>query len=295
MSDHHQPVLLQEAIRWLNVQAGKWYLDATFGRGGHTRAILDLGGSVIACDYDQVAIDFGEDAFHTELKEGRLRLLQTNFSQVFSALPETIKPLAGVLFDFGTSVEQLTDASRGFSFSEDGPLDMRLDQNLGVTAADLLNALPEAQLADLFKTYGGEEQARALAKRVVKVRQTQPLHTTQDLVKLVASIKKNHRSHLHPATKVFQALRIVVNSELQNIEAALPQALEALEDTGRLVTIAFHEGEDRLTKQFMNQAEHEGMGIKLTKKPITPSPEELKKNPRARSAKLRVFEKKPKN
>lgn len=290
MTDHHTPVLLTESLDWLQIEPDAWYLDATFGRGGHTQAILNQGGKVIALDYDQQAIEAGTTRFSEQLKNGSLKLIQANFSELTNVLADQ-PSISGILFDFGTSVEQLTDSSRGFSFQDDGPLDMRIDQNLGVTAADLLAVLDQKQLAKLFQEFGGEEQSKQIATAIVKTRSNQPITRTTQLVEIITKVKSNYHGNLHPATKVFQALRIAVNTELDNIEQALPAALQALAPTGRMVTIAFHEGEDRLAKHFLRQSEQAGLGKVLTKKPITPSPEELATNPRSRSAKLRAFEK----
>ncbi|HEX7017444.1 MAG TPA: 16S rRNA (cytosine(1402)-N(4))-methyltransferase RsmH [Patescibacteria group bacterium] len=286
----HQPVMLQEAVDALNVEANAWYVDATFGRGGHTQEILSRGGKVIAFDVDQQAIEYGQSKFADQITEGKLKLVRENFDRLESTLDRDQK-ISGILFDFGTSVDQLTDDERGFSFDSDAPLDMRMDNRLGVTAADLLNVLPEKQLADLFIEFGGEHQARSIAKAIVQNREKgQPLTTTRGLADLIIRTK-GRREALHPATKVFQALRIAVNSELDAIEAALPQAWNILQPGGRIVTIAFHEGEDRPVKHILKKWVAEGKGTIITDKPLTPSPAEVATNPRARSAKLRIFEK----
>lgn len=288
----HKSVMLQESIDGLQIQPNQWYVDATFGRGGHTQAIIKAGGNCIAFDWDTEAIEFGQTQFIREQEEQKLLLIHASFEQLYHELhklsPEQQHP-SGILFDFGTSTEQLTSAERGFSVHDDGPLDMRMDTRLGVQAKDLLGAVPEAQLADLFREYGGEEESRGVAKAIK--RSKEPITTTKQLTEIILRAKHRQSGHLHPATKVFQALRIAVNSELTAIELVLPQALDVLKPGGRIVTIAFHDGEDRLAKLAMRNWEAAGKGHCITGKPLSPSAEELKINPRARSAKLRVFEK----
>ena len=293
----HQPVLLNQAVELLAVQPDKWYVDTTFGRGGHTRAVLERQGKVIAFDHDATAIEYGQQEFSQNIAQKRLILIRENFDQLLKQVRDLqtqklVGQVAGILFDFGTSVDQLKDERRGFSFDADGPLDMRMDDRLGVTAYDLLYLLSEKQLEGLLRDQGGEEMARAIAQTITRYKQAhgQPPRTTRQLADLISSVKRS-RSHLHPATKVFQALRMAVNSELVSIEKALPQAFALLEPGGRLVTIAFHEGEDRLCKKLMRQLAQSGQAELLTKKPLTPSTQELAANPRARSAKLRALEK----
>lgn len=285
----------QEVLQFLNPQPECWYLDATFGSGGHTALLLKAGARVIALDWDLKAITAGQDRFREQIEAGQLLLIHAPFSQLTDTLTRLKKEqkmteqVSGCLFDFGTSTMQLLSHERGFTFHKDGPLDMRMDTRLGVTAADLLAALPEKQLAQLFKDFGGEEQAGSIAK-AIKLQKNAPT-TTTELVKIIESVKRRQRSHLHPATKVFQALRIAVNTELDEIATALPQALQSLKPTGVLVTIAFHEGEDRIVKHTLRDWEAAGEGVSITKKPHTPNPEEVQINPRARSAKLRAFQK----
>ena len=294
-SSIHQAVLLNETIEGLNIQPNAWYIDATFGRGGHTQAILNKGANVVAFDVDQSAIDHGQTEMSEEIESGKLILIRANFrelaQQLASLRPEVKQNIQGILFDFGTTVDQLKDTQRGFSFESDSELDMRMDDRLGVKAKDLLALIDENQLTLLFQEYGGEESSRAIAKAICTERQRHPITTTKQLVSIIERIKRN-RGHLHPATKVFQALRIAVNSELENIREALPQAIEVLQQGGRLVTIAFHEGEDRIAKQSMKAWEEQNSGEQQTKKPIEASETELQTNPRARSAKLRIFIKK---
>jgi 16S rRNA (cytosine1402-N4)-methyltransferase len=295
----HQAVLLTEAVAGLNVHPDEWYLDGTFGRGGHTREILNQGGNVLALDFDQEAIEAGQQAFSKEISDKRLILVRENFAKLYKVVTQAqeegqIGPLMGVLFDFGTSADQLTNEERGFSFNGgEGVLDMRMDNRLGVTARDLLGVLPAKQLAELFVEYGGERFARPIANAIVAYRQEHgPISTTGQLVTLIMQNKKGPRGHLHPATQVFQALRIAVNDELTNIKQGLEEALRVVRPGGRVVTIAFHEGEDRIAKHFLLDWDRKQLGTVMTKKPIEPSAAELEENPRARSAKLRIFEKK---
>ena len=289
----HKPVLLKQSMEALEVTKGKWYIDGTFGRGGHTQAILNLGGNVIAFDVDQEAIEYGQINFTKYLSEQRLILVRENFNKL-TELKQWFdqRPISGIIFDFGTSVDQLKDGQRGFSFDSDCELDMRMDTRLGVKAKDLLAILPENQLAQLFWTEGGENKSKQIAREICRVRKSQPISTTAQLVAVVNKVKRERTGKLHPATKVFQALRIATNMEMQNIREALPQALELLQTEGRIVTISFHEGEDRIVKQTFRQWEEQQRGKVLTPKPITPSQEEQHTNPRSRSAKLRIFIKK---
>lgn len=282
----------QEALENLAITADAWYIDATFGRGGHTRAILNQGGQVIAFDFDQEAIEFGQTEFADQLQAGHLILVRSNFDQLEKEVKQTgVSDIHGILFDFGTSTNQLMADDRGFSFNSPAPLDMRMDQRLGVTALDLLNVLPEKQLAELFKEMGGEWEGKSIAKAIKRKQVMQQgllKINAQQLAELIAQTKRDTHSKLHPATKVFQALRIAVNQELDSISQALPQALSLLKKGGRIVTIAFHEGEDRIVKRTFRAWEQAGKGSEINR--IEPSETEVAQNPRARSARMRVFE-----
>lgn len=294
MKTNHITVFLDQAIELLNVKPDCWYIDATFGGGGHTRNILSKGGKVLAFDFDEQAIEMGLEAFAQEIAKQQLILVQANFADLEKVVAENklTGQIDGLIFDFGTSTDQLMSEERGFSFSGLGELDMRMDKNLGVKAKDLLALLSEKQLTEVFSTYGGELEAKKIAKAIVAQRKAgRFISTNQDLVKLVEK-NKSYRGKTHPATKVFQALRIVVNDELANIEQVLPQALQVVNQGGRIVTIGFHEGEDRQFKVAFRNWEEKGFGTIVTKKAIEPSEEEVQKNPRSRSAKLRAFEKK---
>lgn len=286
--------MVEEVIKHLEIQPDQWYIDGTFGRGGHTREMLSKRGRVIAFDHDQTAIEYGRQEFKKEIEEGRLILIRENFNKLTDALAQLkSKPeIDGILFDFGTSVDQLKDEHRGFSFDSDAELDMRMDDRLGVKAKDLLILLGQKQLQSLFSELGGEEESKTISEAIVKRNATKPITTSRELAELIEKTKKHRPDKIHSATKVFQALRIAVNTELDNIEEALPQAFSLLKHQGKLVTIAFHEGEDRIVKTMMKHWEDANQGNQLFKKPLQPTEAEIAKNKRARSAKLRVFIKK---
>lgn len=296
----HQPVLLSTTLQMLEIKPEAWYVDATFGRGGHTQEILAKQGRVIAFDVDQEAIAYAQESFNQEIKDRRLILIKSNFANLGTELKnlqsrqaETIA-IHGILFDFGTSLDQIRAPHRGFSFDHpDAPLDMRMDQELGITASDLLTVLSVKQLSALFKDYGGEEHAKKIAQAIDRYRGKTRSNRIETVGQLLDIAFKNEprKSHLHPATKVLQALRIAVNDELSSIEQALPQAFKVLAENGRIVTIAFHQGEDVIVKNQFKEWEDQELGEILTKKPVTADEEELAKNPQSRSAKLRVFKK----
>lgn len=291
----HVPVLKNESLQALNVHPGEWYIDGTFGRGGHTAALLEAGAKVVAFDLDHEAITFGQEAFRSAIEAGDLQLIHGNFAHLTRHLKElefNAHQFAGAFFDLGMSSNQLEESHRGFSFQEDEPLDMRMNTDLGVTAADLINALPETHLKSLFWDYSQETAASAIARAIVQRRQQQPFQRTKELADLVAHIKGGRQpgSKLHPATKVFMALRMAVNTELDNLAILLDQISVWLAPGARLAFLSFHEGEDRLVKQHFRTWEKAEKGVQITKKPIGPTDTEIKHNPRSRSAKLRVFE-----
>ena len=294
MTNTHISVLLEEAVALLDIQSTQWYIDATFGRGGHTKAMLAQGARVIAFDWDHEAIEYGTKIFATEIADSKLLLIHESFTKISTVIEKLQKEhhqlkIAGILFDFGTSTPQLLSAERGFSFEGESELDMRMDTRLGVMAKDILALIPEKQLTELFSEYGGEQEARSIA-HAIKASES-PITTTKELSDLIVSVKKYSRPGIHPATKVFQALRIVVNSELDEINEALPSAFSILESNGRMVTIAFHEGEDRIVKQQFKTWEKNKLAENLLKKPLQPTEQEERKNRRARSAKLRALRK----
>ncbi len=290
----HIPVLLREALAWLAPRPGGRYVDGTLGGGGHAEAVLEASapsGRLLGLDADPAAVArvrerlarFGE----------RVELVQSNFREVAEvAARHGFVPADGVLFDLGLSSFQLGESARGFSFQGDQPLDMRLDPSLPETAADLLNRRSESELADIFYRYGEERRSRRLARAVVARRARSPFRTTADLVETVIRALGPKRGRIHPATKVFQALRIAVNDELEALREGLRGAASILAPGGRLVVISFHSLEDRIVKQFFRgEAAASSVPLRpLTPKPVVPGPEEVAANPRARSAKLRAAE-----
>lgn len=287
----HQPVLLSEILAILHDAPDGWVLDATFGRGGHTKALLQKGKNIIACDVDPQA----EQSAHqlsNEFGRDRFRFVRGNFAKLAKFMEdENIDQLAGALLDLGVSSPQLDEASYGLSFNKEAPLDMRLDPDLGVTAADLLKILSERQLTDLFYDFSQEREGKYIARAIVKAREQQPITTTTQLADLVIATKRERASHLHPATKVFMALRMAVNSELDVLSEVLEQLPRFIKLGGIVCVISFHEGEDRLVKQAFRRWSSTSAWDLITKKPLTPSQAELEENPRSRSAKLRVIRK----
>lgn len=302
MSTYHIPVMLSEVIRYLNVQRDYWYIDCNLGGGGHTEGILQAGGKVLGIDLDPDAILEVAKNYHLKVTQKDSRffaesersiLFQDNFSHLSSIIHLTHIPHpSGILFDLGVSSYQLETPQRGFSFNVEAPLDMRMNPNIGVTAADLINALSEKELARLFWEYGEENFSRPIAKRIVEYRQKKKIETTNELAQIILSVRHRTSSdRTHPATRVFQALRIAVNDELNSLKEALPQALDVLVPRGRLVVISFHSLEDRIVKNFFKDEQQKGTIAILTQKPNEPTEEEVRNNPRSRSAKLRAAEK----
>ncbi len=296
----HRPVLLQEVIHYLDPHKGDWYLDATLGDAGHTIALLKAGAKVLAFDQDEEAITRAKKNIETACPGVKIVLYSNQFvdiglfdcilvNQNFSKFSQIVEPLtnlslSGALFDLGISTNQLLNPKRGFSFQHDSPLDMRMDNRLGVTAADLVNALPQKQLASLFLEYADETSASKIAKAIVTTRRNRPFSTTYQLATLIERVKPS-RSKIHPATKVFQALRIAVNLERESLMEVLPQVTNALSKGARLAVISFHSGEDRIVKHFLKDT----LSLEAdVHNPILPSQKEIEINPKSRSAKLRI-------
>jgi 16S rRNA (cytosine1402-N4)-methyltransferase len=306
----HIPVLLEETVDYLNCQAGGIYLDATLGSGGHALKILEDNPEIkalIAIDWDEVAIKSTRKKLQSFSQ--KTFIFQENFINIPAVLKRLkIKEVNGILLDLGVSSQHLDDQDRGFSFRLEGPLDMRMDRNLSTTAFDLVNTSSSSQLKQIFFNYGEERFAPRIARAIVNERQKEPIADTLKLSELVTSaIPPKYRPRkIHPATKTFQALRIAVNNELENLREVIGASIDLLAQGGRLCIITFHSLEDRIVKhqfrtlsggysnaeRFLPQKEVKPGKIKLiTRKPVTPQPEEIRKNPRARSAKLRVVEK----
>ncbi|HBW74017.1 MAG: Ribosomal RNA small subunit methyltransferase H [Candidatus Magasanikbacteria bacterium GW2011_GWA2_45_39] len=284
----HISVLREEVLHGLDPHVGDRIIDCTLGDGGHTRAILERVGSMgrlLAIDLDEQNIDLFKKDYLETLSQ--VIFVHGNFSRLLDiALAHEFNYVQGILFDLGWSSRQFSESGRGFSFMADEPLDMRLDAYHGETAADVLNNRSLEDLGRIFREYGEEPRWREVAKAVQTRRKKCPFKTTGDFVEVVESIIKRWGA-LHPATRVFQALRVEVNNELENLQNALPQAFELLAHGGRLAVISFHSLEDRIVKRFFKQCE----GVIITKKPIIASRSEVLKNRRARSAKLRIIQK----
>ena len=309
MSFQHITVLLEEAVAGLALQADGCYVDGTFGRGGHSRLILERigpGGRLLGFDKDPSAIASGNTL---AAKDGRFVVVQASFAELSAelAVRGLAGQLSGVLLDLGVSSPQLDDADRGFSFVNDGPLDMRMDPARGVSAAQFIAEASEEEIAWVFKTYGEERFAKRMARAVVQRRGERPFARTADLAQVLSAANPAWEKGKNPATRAFQGLRIQVNSELEDLERGLDAALENLQVGGRLVVISFHSLEDRIVKQFMRRhAKGEAdqlprdlpvitkvfePRLKLIGKPQTASAPELQANPRSRSAIMRVAEK----
>lgn len=292
---YHKSVLTQEVLQTLDPQPGKVYLDVTFGGGGHTRAILDAepGCSVVAIDWDMKAVEQNSPPLIEQYGE-RFKILWGNFGQLYKILKKAgIKQVDGILADFGTSQFQIHE-KEGFSFRKDTPLDMRMSHaHQHITAATIVNNASELELVKIFSEYGQEPMSRTIARKIVEVRKITPLRTTHQLAELIEKVasSKGPKSprRIHPATRVFQALRIAVNHELDNIHSFLIAATRFLSPQGRLVCISFHSLEDRMVKQFFK--DQNGVLEILTPRPLTASDEELAQNLSSRSAKLRAARK----
>lgn len=294
--NYHKSVLLDEAIQGLKILPGHRYIDATLGGGGHSKAIIDHGGQVLGIDSDQDSIDFVTESLESDIESGNLKLARGNFSEIDQlARDAELEKISGILFDLGVSSHQIDEPARGFSYLKPGPLDMRMDQGLGVKASDLVNALGKRELRDLFKNFGEEYQSSKIADLIISTRRLKPIETTQELAEILAQAYGfNNVSDFAKAkssAKVFQALRIAVNDELESLKTALPKSLNLLDAGGRLVIITFHSLEDRIVKQAFVEFESQGKGKIITKKPILPSELEISKNSRSKPAKLRILEK----
>src|SRR2546421_3100617 len=328
MQTQHVPVMLEEVLKYLQPEPGGSYVDGTLGGGGHTEAILERtapDGKVLGIDSDAQALSRVRERLAEPVSNGRLVLVHGNFAELARIVHEAgFVSIQGVLLDLGFSSDQMGDPQRGFSFSVDGPLDMRLDQSQALSAADLVNSASEQELADIFWRYGEESRSRHIARRIVRERAKGAITRTAQLAGLAAAGVPYRARAIHPATKTFQALRIAVNHELEGLEAVLPQILDVLssgriddvgsagnvgdgdrEVGGSMVIITFHSLVDRLVKEFMRREAsdcicpphtpvcicgHKARLRVLTRKPVIPTAQEVIANPRARSAKLRAAE-----
>jgi 16S rRNA (cytosine1402-N4)-methyltransferase len=302
-ANYHVPVLLEEVVFSLQPAGGKLILDGTTGGGGHTKALLDAGASVIACDQDPEAL--AEISQWLEGYSDRLRLVESNFADIAERLPALgVQEVDGILLDLGVSSHQLNTPERGFSFQADGPLDMRMSPRIERTAAELVNEASPEELTKIFFEFGEEPAAKRVALRLVKARMQSRIVTTQDLVEAIEVVLPR-RGPKNPATKIFQALRIAVNGELSALTKALPSLSQRIKLGGRMAIITFHSLEDRIVKRYFREVSQEWIDRPewpaarrnplyafrlITPRPVGPSKEEMRRNPRARSAKLRVIE-----
>ncbi|WP_133138890.1 16S rRNA (cytosine(1402)-N(4))-methyltransferase RsmH [Legionella genomosp. 1] len=303
----HQSVLLEESINGLAINPQGVYIDATFGRGGHSRAILERlseQGRLIAIDKDPEAIQFASEVF---AQEKRFEIFHGSFADIaiYAEKAGVFGAVDGVLMDLGVSSPQLDDAERGFSFLKEGPLDMRMNLHQKLDAATFVNRTDEQEMKEVFRKYGEERFAGRIARAIVAARQQSPILTTQALAEIVKAANPKWEKHKHPATRVFQAIRIYINDELSDLEKALKSSVEVLKIGGRLAVICFHSLEDRIVKQFMKAMEEgnrppPGVPVKYNEivkkfrrvgKAIMPEENEIKENIRSRSAVLRIGEK----
>jgi len=300
----HKPVLISEAVEALHAQPGKRYIDCTLGSGGHAAAILKQilpGGQLLGIDADPEAVETAKNSLADYTDS--VTIINDNFANLETICRENnFLPVHGIIFDLGLSSTQLEVSERGFSFQHDGPIDMRYSPAQELTASDIINTFPEDKLSQIIKKYGEDRNSKWIARHIIKSR---PINSTLQLASVVEKAIGGHRGKIHPATKTFMALRIIVNHELENLVAALKQTIVCLKSQGRLVVISYHSLEDRIVKQFMQRESKEclcppGTPICkcdhmpslriISKKVITPSLSEIKSNPRSRSAKLRVAE-----
>ena len=283
----HPPVMVDEIISYLAPEKLKTYVDCTFGQGGYSKKILEKTNcNIIAIDRDKDAIE------HAKLLKKKYPknfiFCVDNFSRLDQVLKKNdIKKIDGLIFDLGISNTQLNNPTRGFSFSNNGPLDMRMDiENLDLTAQKIINEFDQHNLSDIFYYYGEEKNSRQIARKIIEFRKKKVISTTFELVELIKKV--NSFKKKHPATRVFQALRIFINDELNELDITLKKSLLFLKKNGKIITVAFHSLEDKVIKNFFSR--NKGLLKILTKKPITPNEKEVKINPRSRSARMRVAE-----
>lgn len=305
VDSHHVPVLLEEALHGLSILSNGAYIDCTFGRGGHSQQILnrlDNHGRLYLLDQDPRAIEIAKERYNND---SRVHVVHESFSnlQKISKQYDLTAKINGIFFDLGVSSPQLDVADRGFSFTQDGPLDMRMNTDTGITAAQWLEQISTADLVTVLKEYGEEKFAKKIATRVIEEQQRSPIETTTKLSEIVCACYPRNYQGIHPATRTFQAIRIAINQELHALKSGLEASFEMLSNGGRLVVISFHSLEDRIVKRFIRDSRGEDPMPRLPIMPtqkdylksvgklIRPSEEEMKNNPRSRSAKMRIAEK----
>ncbi len=290
----HVAVMASEAVRYLRPREGGIFVDATLGLGGHAKGILELigkKGKLIGIDRDTEAINLAKQRLSDYISQ--CEFVHDDFRNIDKILDKfKIDKIDGILFDLGISSLQIDSPHRGFSFKEDGPLDMRMDKAGHISAYDLVNSLSEKEISDILKNFGQERWHNRIARRLVIERKFKPIETTGELARIVLkSIPfQRGRERIHPATRTFQAFRIAVNRELESLEIGLTNCVDRVRLSGRIVVISFHSLEDRIIKQSFRTFEKTGKGRIIVKKPLRPSEQEVTHNPRARSARLRVFE-----
>lgn len=305
-SPNHQPVLLKEVLEALQISDGQVIVDGTLGLGGYSEAVLNSGKKVkiVAFELDQVNLEVAK----VKLQDfsGEVTYINDNFANIKEALAkEGVEQIDSVMLDLGLSSPQVDVAERGFSFAKDGALDMRFGKEQKVTAADVVNSYSAGELTRIFREYGEERYARNIAKSIVERRLEKRFERTLDLADFIVSLTKGPKGKIHPATRVFQALRIEVNRELESLLKVLTDSVDLMRSKGRLAVVSYHSLEDRIVKNFFRDFSREFINLPgeltttylepkvriINKKPIVPTPEEVRRNPRARSAKLRIAEK----
>lgn len=296
----HIPVLLRESIQYLDPKPNENFIDATIGNGGHTAELLKyMGpeGKILGIDWNKKAIMNLRKKFQKEIKEGRMTLVNDNFANMKLIVQGVhFEKISGVIFDLGMSTEELEESGLGFSFQRDEPLFMTYNEDQarkGLNAAQVVNTFKQSTLEDIFRGYGEEKFSRLVAKAIVEYRRKKRILTSRELAGLIQKVMPRYYEHgrIHPATRVFQALRIYVNDELGNLEKGILEAFEVIEPNGRLVVIAYHSLEDRIVKQTFRNFAKSSEGKLLAAKPITPREVEVTRNPRSRSSKLRAIKK----
>ena len=302
----HQSVLYQEILYYLRPHSPERYIDGTLGAGGHAWGILNASepaGKLLGLDLDPQALAIASQRL--SVFNDRVSIVQASYTTLLQQMQVAgWESVAGIVLDLGVSSMQIDTPDRGFSFQTEGPLDMRFSPDIRTSASDLVNTLPESELADILFKYGEERQSRRIARAIVHAR---PLHTTSELAEVVRRAAGRYSGHIHPATRTFQALRIAVNGELQSLETVLPQAVQALAPGGRVAVISFHSLEDRIVKHYFRRESrdcicppdqpvcicgHTASVVEITRHPVEAQEQEKRDNPRARSARLRVAEKK---
>ncbi len=290
----HTPVLKNEVIEYLNPKKGENFIDCTAGEGGHTFAILERtapDGKVLAIDKDLRNIKLIKAKAEEKGIKERVIVRQSNYADIDEIVKkEKFEDVSGIIFDLGISSWHIDESGRGFSFHKEEPLDMRYASEGGITAWEIINSWPPEEIELIIKEFGEERFAKRITEAIVSRRKTKKIDTATDLAEIIGkSVPRSKR--IHPATQTFQALRIIVNCELENIETVLPSALETIKEGGRMVVISFQSLEDRIIKNFFKNEATEGRVEILTKKPVIPGEKEIRNNPRSRSAKLRIAKK----